>query len=68
VETEFALVRFHGDAGRAKKVYDGFRPLSPDDVADAVAYVVNLPEHVNILDLIIVPAAQRSVQLIDRET
>ena len=49
-------------------MYVGFRPLSPDDVADTVAYVGNLPEHVNILDLIIVPAAQRSVQLIDRET
>lgn len=67
VETEFALVRFHGDAGRAKQVYEGFRPLSPDDVADAVGYIVNLPAHVNILDLIIVPAAQRSVHLIDRD-
>ncbi len=66
VETEFALVRFHGDAERAKKVYDGFRPLSPDDVADAVDYVVNAPEHVNVADLIILPAAQRSVHLIDR--
>jgi 3-hydroxy acid dehydrogenase/malonic semialdehyde reductase len=66
VETEFAEVRFHGDKGRAKQVYEGFRPLSPDDVADAVAYIVNLPEHVNVLDLIIVPAAQRSVHLIDR--
>ena len=67
VETEFALVRFRGDAARAKQVYDGFRPLSPDDVADAVAYVVNLPEHVNVLDLIVVPAAQRNVAVIDRE-
>jgi serine 3-dehydrogenase len=66
VHTEFAEVRFHGDTARAKKLYDGFRPLSPDDVADAVAYVVNLPEHVNILDLVILPAAQRSVHLIDR--
>ena len=67
VETEFALVRFDGDAARAKKIYEGFRPLSPEDVADAVAYVVNVPEHVNVLDLIIVPAAQRSVSVIDRE-
>jgi 3-hydroxy acid dehydrogenase / malonic semialdehyde reductase len=66
VETEFALVRFHGDADRAGKVYTGFRPLSPDDVADAVAYVVNAPDHVNIADLIILPAAQRSVTVIDR--
>ena len=68
VATEFALVRFHGDAGRAQHLYDGFRPLSPEDVADAVAYVVNVPEHVNVLDLIIVPAAQRSVHVIDRDT
>jgi 3-hydroxy acid dehydrogenase/malonic semialdehyde reductase len=66
VETEFALVRFHGDAERAGKVYTGFRPLSPDDVADAVAYVVNAPDHVNVADLIILPAAQRSVSVIDR--
>jgi NADP-dependent 3-hydroxy acid dehydrogenase YdfG len=67
VQTEFALVRFDGDAARAEQIYEGFRPLSPEDVADAVSYVVGLPEHVNILDLIIVPAAQRSVSVIDRE-
>ena len=68
VRTEFAEVRFHGDRARAEKLYEGFEPLSPDDVADAVAYVANLPPHVNIADLIIVPAAQRSVHLIDRST
>jgi len=68
VRTEFAEVRFHGDRTRAGKLYEGFEPLSPDDVADAVAYVVNLPPHVNIVDLIIVPAAQRSVHVIDRST
>ena len=68
VRTEFAEVRFHGDRARAGKLYEGFTPLSPDDVADAVAYVVNLPPHVNIVDLIIVPAAQRSVHVIDRST
>ncbi len=66
VATEFAEVRYHGDKERVKKLYEGFRPLSPDDVADAVAYVANLPEHVNILDLIILPAAQRSIGVIDR--
>ncbi len=68
VETEFAEVRFHGDRARAKKVYEGFSPLAPDDVADAVAYIANLPEHVNVFDLIILPAAQRSVTVIDRST
>jgi 3-hydroxy acid dehydrogenase / malonic semialdehyde reductase len=68
VETEFSEVRFHGDRQRAKAVYQGFQPLTPDDVADAVAYVVNLPEHVNVLDLIIVPTAQRNVYVVDRDT
>ncbi len=66
VRTEFANVRFHGDDARADKVYEGFQPLSPDDVADVVAYVVNLPAHVNILDVVVLPAAQRNVYVIDR--
>jgi 3-hydroxy acid dehydrogenase / malonic semialdehyde reductase len=67
VETEFSEVRFHGDRQRAEAVYQGFRPLTADDVADAIAYVVNLPEHVNILDLVIVPTAQRNVYVVDRD-
>ena len=68
VETEFSEVRFHGDKERAKAVYQGFTPLSADDVADAIAYVVNLPEHVNILDLVIMPTAQRNVYVVDRSS
>lgn len=68
VETEFSEVRFHGDKDRAKAVYEGFTPLSADDVADAIAYVVNLPEHVNILDLVIMPTAQRNVYVVDRSS
>jgi 3-hydroxy acid dehydrogenase/malonic semialdehyde reductase len=66
VETEFSEVRFRGDKERAKAVYKGFKPLTADDVADAIAYVVNLPEHVNILDLIIMPTAQRNIYVVDR--
>ena len=66
VETEFSLVRFHGDETRAKSTYQGFRALTGDDVADTISYVVNLPPHVNILDVIVVPSAQRSVHLVDR--
>jgi len=66
VETEFSEVRFHGDRERAKAVYQGFQPLTADDVADTIAYVVNLSEHVNILDLVIVPTAQRNVYVVDR--
>src|SRR4029077_12852380 len=67
VETEFSEVRFHGDAERPKAVYQGFTPLRADDVADALAYVLNLPEHVNILDLVIMPTAQRNVYVVDRD-
>jgi 3-hydroxy acid dehydrogenase / malonic semialdehyde reductase len=67
VETEFARVRFHGDEARAGTVYRGFRPLAADDVADAVAYVVNAPEHVNVFDLVLMPTAQRSSYLVHRE-
>jgi len=67
VETEFALVRFNGDAGRARKVYEGFQPLTPEDVADVISYVVNLPEHVNILDCIVMSTAQRSQHVVDRK-
>ena len=57
-ETEFSLVRFHGDAQKASSVYDGFTPLSPDDIADAIWYVASLPPHVNINDMVIMPTAQ----------
>lgn len=67
VETEFSVVRFHGDRERAEAVYEGFRPLAPGDVADAIRYVVSAPSHVNVTDLVIVPTAQRNVYVVDRE-
>ena len=48
VETDFSLVRFHGDEERAAKVYKGLIPLDPDDVADAIVWAVSRPAHVNI--------------------
>jgi serine 3-dehydrogenase len=68
VETEFSLVRFRGDAERAKKTYDGFQPLSAADVADAIAYVVNAPPHVNIAEILMMPTAQRNIYVVHRET
>lgn len=68
VRSEFASVRFHGDEDRVKALYKGFKPLSPDDVADVVSYVVNAPEHVNIFDVVVMPTAQRSVHVIHRDT
>lgn len=67
VETEFSVVRFHGDAARAKAVYQGMQPLTAEDVAEVVSYVVNLPEHINVLDLVLMPTAQRSTQVVYRQ-
>lgn len=50
-ETEFSLVRFKGDEERAKKVYEGFKPLQPEDIANVVYYCATLPPHVCINDL-----------------
>lgn len=58
VETEFSEVRFHGDSDRAKKVYDGFVPLSAQDIADTIWFVVSRPAHVNINEMTVMPTAQ----------
>ena len=50
-ETEFSIVRFKGDEKTAKKVYDGIKPLTPEDVADIIFYCASLPPHVCINDL-----------------
>ncbi|MFP4623548.1 MAG: SDR family NAD(P)-dependent oxidoreductase [Gemmatimonadota bacterium] len=67
VETEFSVVRFHGDEERADGVYQGFDPLTGDDVADAVAYMANLPPHVNAFRIILLPTAQRNVYVTQRD-
>jgi serine 3-dehydrogenase len=66
-ETEFSEVRFRGDAKRAKAVYEGFEPLRGEDIADAVLYVVNTPEHVNVADMVILPRAQRNPYVVHVE-
>jgi 3-hydroxy acid dehydrogenase/malonic semialdehyde reductase len=65
-ETEFSLVRFKGDADAAKKVYEGLIPLSADDIAEAVYFAASRPGHVNINDIVIVPAAQANATVFDR--
>jgi len=66
-ETEFSLVRFQGDGVRAKSVYEGFTPLSPDDVAAAVFFVTTLPPHVNVDDLLLMPTSQAGATIIHRQ-
>jgi 3-hydroxy acid dehydrogenase/malonic semialdehyde reductase len=68
VETEFSLVRFHGDGQQAKDVYKGIKPLTAEDIADAVFYCVSRPPHVQIADIILMPTAQRSAALVSRKT
>lgn len=58
VETEFSIVRFKGDEERAKKVYEGLQPLTPEDVAETIYFVASRPAHVNINDIIIMPTVQ----------
>lgn len=67
VETEFSLVRFKGDAGRAAQVYAGFEPLKADDIADAVVYAVTAPSHVTIADMTILAGAQAAATTIVRK-
>jgi 3-hydroxy acid dehydrogenase/malonic semialdehyde reductase len=58
VETEFSVVRFHGDEGRAGKVYDGMTPLSAGDIADTVLWCVSRPPHVNVNTIEVMPVQQ----------
>ncbi|MFL5753350.1 MAG: SDR family oxidoreductase [Bacteroidia bacterium] len=58
IETEFSLVRFHGDEDRAKKVYLGMQPLKPEDIAETIYWVATRPAHVNINELTIMPTVQ----------
>ncbi len=67
VETEFSVVRFHGDEDKAKQVYKGFEPLYANDIAEAVIFAVTRPAHVNINDMLIMPTAQASPYYLERE-
>ncbi len=67
VETEFSLVRLHGDKERAKSTYQGYKPLSADDIADAVVWVASRPDHVQVAEVIMLPSAQASCMVLDRK-
>jgi 3-hydroxy acid dehydrogenase / malonic semialdehyde reductase len=68
VETEFSIVRFKGDADKASAVYKGLKPLTGQDIADLISYVLSAPDHVHIADIIIFPKAQASATVVKRES
>ena len=66
VETEFSLVRFHGDAERAEGVYDGLEALRGEDVAEAVVFCATRPPHATVREMILMPTAQAAAVHIHR--
>ena len=66
VETEFSIVRFGGDTERAAKVYEGVQPLTADDVADVIAFMVTRPSHVNLARVTLLPRDQASAGRVHR--
>lgn len=67
VETDFSLVRFHGDKERAEKVYKGVKPLTPEDVAEVIVWAASRPAHVNIARVLLTPVQQANSILFHRE-
>ena len=65
-ETEFSLVRFKGDAARAKKVYEGTQPLTADDVAEILVWIASRPPHVDIDELVVKPTDQAAIHKVYR--
>ena len=68
VETEFSEVRFKGNKEKAKQVYAGFEPLVAEDIADAIAYAISVPDHVTIADMTIYAKAQAAPTTIYRKS
>lgn len=67
VETEFSDVRFKGDSAKAKTVYQGYKALQAEDIADIIHFVVTRPYHVNIEDLVVYPTAQATATILNKE-
>ena len=68
VRTEFSEVRFKGDTERAEKVYQGYQPLTPGDIAEIIHFVISRPTHVNIADLVVMPTDQASSTIVRKST
>jgi NADP-dependent 3-hydroxy acid dehydrogenase YdfG len=67
VETNFSVIRFHGDEERAKNVYKGITPLSGKDIAETIVFIATRPEHVNLAQIIIFPTHQASSTIVHRD-
>lgn len=65
-ETEFSVVRFKGDAARAKKVYEGMEPLTAQDIADILVWIAARPAHVNIDEVLVKPVDQAAIHKVYR--
>ena len=61
------MVRFYGDSERAKKTYQGLKPLTGDDIAEAVVWVASQPGHVNVAQVVILPKAQAAAMVVHRK-
>lgn len=66
VETDFSKVRFKDDQERAKKVYQGLKPLTPKDIAECIWFMAERPAHVNIEEIVLMPIAQAAPHKINR--
>ena len=67
VETNFSVVRFHGDGERAGNVYKGIQPLTGDDIADVALYAANAPEHVQVAEILVLATHQANGTVICRK-
>ena len=66
VETNFSVVRFHGDKQRADNVYKGIKPLTGDDIADVSFYAASAPEHVQVAEVLVLATHQANGTVVDR--
>lgn len=66
VETEFSMVRFKGDKDRSDSVYNGYKPLQPEDIAETILFVITRPAHVNVSDMIVFPTDQASSTIVNK--
>ncbi len=67
VQTDFSKIRFKGDEERASTVYAGYEALKAEDIADAIAYCINVPERVSVAEFTIYPKAQAEPRTIYRK-